>query len=81
MKVEEIKIGKPVTYYSVIKQSGEKMNPKPTIITSAPWTLGHGDIVCKVDGVSGGVLISHLEKREITGKPKPTDLETLEKQQ
>ncbi|MGQ7871357.1 hypothetical protein [Sunxiuqinia sp. sy24] len=65
MKVEHIKIGTPVTYYTVVKANGEKWDPKPTFITSDPWTLGDGAIVCKVDGVAGGVAISHLEKREI----------------
>ena len=61
MNVEEIKIGTPVIYWSIIKDNGKKIGPKKTKITSDVWTLGHGDIVCKVEGVSGGVLISHLD--------------------
>lgn len=71
MKVEEIKIGTPVTFYQLMTDQKEKLCPIETFITSKPWTLGHGDIVCKVDGVSGGVLISHLEKREIIVNKKP----------
>lgn len=67
MKVEEIKIGTPVTYYSTIKGNGEKLNPISSIITSKPWTLGNGEIVCNIDGVSGVVSIALLEKR-IIGK-------------
>lgn len=72
MKVEEIKIGTPVTYYSRIDEAtGEKLNPQKTFITSKPCTLGHGRIACEVDGVPHGVLISHLEKREIIVNKKP----------
>jgi len=63
MKVQHIKVGAPVTYWGVIKENGEKYDPLETVITSDAWQLGHGEIVCKVEGVSGGVLISHLEAR------------------
>ena len=69
MKVEEIKIGTPVTYYPAIV-AGRKILPKHTFITSKPFTDDDGDIVCEIDGIAGGVLISHLEKREIIVKPQ-----------
>lgn len=77
MKVEEIKIGTPVTFFQALDENDKKILPLSTFVTSKPFTDEDGDIVCKVDGVSGGVLISHLEKREIVGNLKPTDLEVL----
>jgi len=62
MEKSEIKIGTPVIYWGIIKQNGEKFNPKDTTITSEPWELGHGELVCKVEDISGGVAITHLEK-------------------
>ncbi len=64
MKVEEIKIGTPVTFFQLITD-GEKHYPIKTFITSKPSTDKDGDIVCSVDGVYTPVLISHLDKREI----------------
>lgn len=61
MTQDEIKIGQRVTYYSAILETGEKLYPKETIITSMPWTLGSGETICNVSGVRGGVAISHLE--------------------
>ncbi len=46
MKLEEIKIGIPVIYWSVIKENGERFGPKETVITSDAWQLGHGEVVC-----------------------------------
>lgn len=63
MKLQEIKIGTKVNYYSIITDGGTKIDKKETEITSEAWELGHGDIVCKVNDISGGVLISHLELR------------------
>jgi len=64
MKVEEIKIGTPVTYHPAII-AGRKLFPLKSFITSKPFTDEDGDIICQIDGVSSGVMISHLEKREI----------------
>ena len=63
MKIQEIKIGTKVNYYPYSREDGsfDGITPTPTNITSEPWELGHGAIVCKVKGVSGGVLITHLE--------------------
>ncbi|MFV0376882.1 MAG: hypothetical protein ACK5JD_06210 [Mangrovibacterium sp.] len=64
MKVEEIKIGVPVTFFQ-IKAEGTMYLPIQTFITSKPYTDDDGDIVCQVDKIKGGVLISHLERRDI----------------
>lgn len=61
MEPEEIIIGTPVIYWGVVKSNGQKLCPTETVIESEPWKLGHGEMVCKVKGKSGGVSISHLE--------------------
>lgn len=61
MKKEDIKIGLPVMYWSVIMADGEKLYPKKTVVRSEVWELGHGAEVCKVEGIAGGVSIKHLE--------------------
>jgi hypothetical protein len=61
MKIEEIKVGTPVIYWGIITEKGERLHPLKTVITSEPWALGHGEVVCKVAGISGGVAISHLD--------------------
>ena len=61
MKESEIKVGTPVIYWGILKQNGERLNPLKTVISSEPWELGHGEVVCKVVGKSGGVAISHLD--------------------
>lgn len=63
MKLEDVKIGSPVTYYSIITKGGQKIGATETEITSVPWELGCGEIVCKVKGKSGSVSIRHLELR------------------
>lgn len=65
MKELDIKIGLPVTYYKIIKLDGTKLIPVKTVIKSEAWQLGHGEWVCKLEGISGGVAISHLEERTI----------------
>lgn len=50
-------IGRAVRYYPV---DGEPESVT-SVITSQPWVLGHGDIVIKIAGRSGGVMVSHLE--------------------
>lgn len=50
-------IGQRVRFYPI---AGD-LNSITTAIRSAPWRLGHGEIVLKVAGRTGGVLISHLE--------------------
>lgn len=62
MKLQEIEVGKEVLYHPVIKDNGEKIGTKQTKIKSEAWEIGGGDIVCLIEDVSGGVLISHLEE-------------------
>lgn len=59
MTKEEIKIGKKVKYFPIfgIDQFVE------TEIKSEPWDCC-GSIICRVDGVSGGVDIENLEEIE-----------------
>ena len=61
MKNSEIKVGTPVIYWGIVKQNGERFNPLKTVIASEPWELGHGEVVCKIVGKSGGVAISNLD--------------------
>lgn len=61
MTEEQIKIGTPVIYWGIIKENGERFEPLKTEITSEAWKLGHGELVCKVKGKSGGVSIKHLD--------------------
>ena len=65
MKIGEIKVGVPVTYWGVIKGNGDKFDPYETAISSEAWQLVHGDWVCKIEGKSGGMLLSHLELRDV----------------
>lgn len=60
---EQIKIGIPVRYYSWInEEKGTCSEALDTIITSDFWECGN-EWVCKVEGISGGAFISHLELR------------------
>lgn len=77
MKVSEIKIDTPVIFWGIVDENGQKFNPLKTVIVSEPWELGHGAIVCKVAGISGGVLISHLEK-VIPGSRLAAEISDLE---
>jgi len=61
MQKSEIEVGTPVIYWGVVKQNGQRLNPLKTVIASEAWELGHGEVVCKVVGRSGGVAISHLD--------------------
>lgn len=61
MEIEEIKIGTDVIYWGFIDEDGRRSDPLKTIISSEAWEIGHGDIVCKILGKSGGVLIKHLD--------------------
>ena len=64
MKEKDIKIGTKVYYYPVALPNGQKdkTKVKKTVITSEPWKLGHGEIVCNIRGVTGCVSIKHLKK-------------------
>jgi|GEM_PF-1940314 len=48
--------GTPCRYFPV---AGELAHQKTTIRSGA-WSLGHGAVVVKIDGVAGGVDIHHL---------------------
>ena len=50
-------IGQIVHYYPV---KGRSMHVVAQI-RSEPWALGHGEIVIKINGRTGGVSIDHLE--------------------
>lgn len=50
-------IGTPVRYFP-IKGCSDSIVTKTR---SEAWELGHGEVVVKVDGRSGGVCVSHLE--------------------
>jgi len=62
MEESEIKIGTKVNYAAIVLEDDERLDECETVITSEPWQLGHGEWVCKVEGVRGGVCISHLKK-------------------
>lgn len=53
-------IGKKVRYFPV---KGESAFIETTV-RSRPWVLGHGDIVVKLIGRTGGYSIHHLEAME-----------------
>lgn len=62
MKPEDIRIGKEVIYWSVIKNDGTRLDPKKTEIASEVSTLADGTDVCKVKGISGVVSVDHLDE-------------------
>ena len=64
MKVEDLKIGTPVIYWSVIYDDGEKDFPIQTVVTSESWKVGD-ELVCRIDGISGAVALSHLEIKSL----------------
>lgn len=59
-----IKIGTKVRFYPVAGRQGFK----ETRTRSEAWELGHGEAVVKVDGIAGGVAVSHLELMQDQGK-------------
>ena len=50
-------IGTKVKYFPIFGE--DKF--EETEIRSAAWALGHGELVIKVNGRAGGVVVSHLE--------------------
>ncbi len=54
---EMFPIGTEVKYYPVLHED----RFEETKIRSIVWPLGHGELVVKVEGRTGGVAISHLE--------------------
>lgn len=50
-------VGRAIRYFPV----DGKPEFVTSVIASTPWALGHGDIVIKIAGKSGGVSVAHLE--------------------
>lgn len=61
MKKEDIKIGKSVIYYHELPHRSAAPEPLKTVIRSEAWELC-GSIVCKIEGIAGGVCITHLKE-------------------
>ena len=61
---DQIVVGTPVSYYSWINEkSGAHADPLESVITSIAWMCG-GELVCKLEGKSGGFCIGHLELKK-----------------
>lgn len=75
MKIEEIIIGTPITYYGVITDEGEKLYPVESEITTGPRWVGT-ELVCEIKDVIGVVSIEHLEIRK--SSPSPAEGASLE---
>jgi hypothetical protein len=50
-------MGRGVKYYPVFNRPEHRV----TTVRSKPWALAHGDIVIAVEGMTGAVLVTHLE--------------------
>jgi hypothetical protein len=57
-----VPVGTPVRYYPV---SGDSRYVE-TRTRSEAWALGCDHVVAKVEGIAGGVHVTHLELREVT---------------
>lgn len=55
--IEAFPIGTPVLAWPGTRNAA----PRWTKTRSEPWQLGHGDWVVAVDGVAGGVALTHVE--------------------
>lgn len=55
-------VGAACRYYPI---AGEREHDK-TKTRSEAWTLGHGALVVKIDGHTGGVDVNHLVMEELT---------------
>lgn len=58
-------VGSAVRYWPVLGED----EPVEAEVRSEPWALGHGAIVVKITGKTGGVLVSHLDRLDGTGRP------------
>lgn len=56
MKAEDIKIGQKVVYFPY---EGTLEGARETLVRSLPWECC-GNMICKVEGVTGGVNVTHL---------------------
>ena len=43
---------------------------KHSTTRSKAWTLGHGAVIVKIEGITGGVSIDHLEPESALGEPR-----------
>lgn len=58
---EKFPIGTPVVYYPIHPEVGpEGEFHIKTKTRSIAWELGHGEPVVKIEGRTGGVILSHL---------------------
>lgn len=53
-------IGTPVRYWPVLGVPGVNESVE-TKTRSEAWALGHGDVVVKIEGRTGGCYIEHME--------------------
>ena len=53
---------RPGDFVIVTRDDGQREIRK---VRSTPWQLGHGEWVVKLDGISGGFLLSRCEKTDI----------------
>lgn len=60
-------IGTPVEYCAVLGgDSGTRYEPPLVTRTrSEAWTLGDGTVIVKIEGLTGGVALSHLSIRPV----------------
>lgn len=56
--VEHFPVGTPVLAWTGTRDDA----PQWTKTRSEPWQLGHGDWVVAVEGVAGGIAMSHIER-------------------
>jgi hypothetical protein len=53
-------IGTPVRYWAVLPQH-PSVPPKDTKTRSAAWEVANGRPIVMIEGLSGGVALSHIE--------------------
>lgn len=55
---EQFPVGTPVLAWTGTRDDA----PRWTKTRSEPWQLGHGDWVVAVEGIPGGIAMSHIER-------------------
>jgi hypothetical protein len=63
---KQFPIGQRVTFFPVLPAERGVI----ATVRSEPWTLGHGDIVIKITGHSGGVSVRHLRVEPMLSEPE-----------
>lgn len=58
----DIRIGMKVRYYPVLPPRTD-IQPVDTEVLTAPWETDNNRWLVKVRGVSGGVALTHLDRR------------------